>query len=353
MNNAPRHSAGDIARMLAGQILHLAPELLPGGRRNGQEWCVGGVDGSPGESCRVHLGGQKSGVWSDFATGESGDALDLVAAVLYRGDKKAAFAWALIWLGLAQPGHAAPATQRAFVPEKSAPAAPATDFRKAALALYLSAAPQLAGTPADLYLRGRGIDLSRLGRQPRALRFHPACWCTEAGTKLPALVAAVTDGAGQHVATHRTWLEQRGGQWGKARLKDPKMTLGRLCGGSIRLQRGASKKALKDAPAGETVVVGEGIETCLSVALACPDMRVLCAVSMSNAGSLALPDQIGAVVLLADNDGVRRLVAEGREDAARQGLARAIRHFQSTGRDVRLARSPWGKDFNDALRGVA
>ena len=327
-------------------------ELLPHGRQDGQEWRVGGVDGQAGDSCAVHLGGQKSGVWSNFATGETGDALDLVAAVLYRGDKRAAYAWACAWLGLARLGDkAAPAPQRAFVAEHAAPAAaPPPDYRKAALALYLGAAPSIAGTPADFYLQARGINLAQLGRQPRALRYHAACYCREAGAKLPALVAAVSNEAGEHVATHRTWLERVGGRWCKARLREPKMTLGRLHGGSIHLWRGASNKPLREAVPGETVVVGEGIETCLSVALACPSLRVVCAVSMANTGSLALPEQIGVVLLLADNDGVRRLVAEGREDAARQGLGRAVRHFHAAGHVVRLARSPWGKDFNDALR---
>jgi hypothetical protein len=236
----------------------------------------------------------------------------------------------------------APAPRAAFVPPKTEKPATATDYRRAAVRLYLEAQASIAGTPADLYLKARGLDLAQLGRQPRALRFHPRCRCTEVNASLPALIAAVHDAAGVHVATHRTYLAQHAGVWGKARLREPKKTLGRLYGGTIRLWRGASNKPLREAPEGEPATIGEGIETCLSVAIACPDLRVLSAVSMANAASVELPTQIGDVVLLADND--------GDNEAARRGLQRVIDHFSGQGRTVRLARSPWGKDFNDAIR---
>jgi hypothetical protein len=63
------------------------------------------------------------------------------------------------------------------------------------------------------------------------------------------------------VAVHRTWLMPDGS--GKAPLRDPKMTLGRYAGGAIRLWRGASGKALKDAPTGDSIVITEGIEEAL------------------------------------------------------------------------------------------
>lgn len=56
-------------------------ELLPGGKRVGAEWCVASLDGSAGESLKVHLTGDRTGLWSDFATGQSGDVIDLICAV--------------------------------------------------------------------------------------------------------------------------------------------------------------------------------------------------------------------------------------------------------------------------------
>ncbi len=339
--------AGEVARRLAGRVGQLVRELLPAGRLDhagGDEWCVAGVHGAAPTrhgSCRVHLRGEKAGVWADFSTGESGDALDLVAAVLYRGDKKAAYKWALTWLGISS--DAAPAALPSFVPERAPREDVEVEARKraGALRLWLEARPGLAGTPAAAYLAARGIELAQFGRPLRSLRFHPVCFCAEADARLPALLAVVTDREGRNTAVHRTWLAEQGGVWGKAKLEAPKKALGRLQGGTIRLWRGASGKPLADAPQGEAIVIGEGIETCLSVAVVCRDLRVLCGISLANMASVALPPQIGAVILLADNDGVNA--------AAAAGLQRAVNHFAARG-EVRLARAPFGKDFNDCLR---
>ena len=80
------------------------------------------------------------------------------------------------------------------------------------------------------------------------------------------------------------------------------------------------------------------------MALACPELRVICAVSLSNMGSLVLPGTIATVTICADND--------WNNEMAIAGLQRAIRHFQDEGRKVKIARSPEGKDMNDLLRGT-
>lgn len=236
-------------------------------------------------------------------------------------------------------------------PEMLRPAAPRSDIEaddedahrrgNAALALFLRACPSLAGTPAAAYLLARGIDLAALGRQPRALRFHPSLYNRESGRSWPALLAAVSDGAGAHTATHRTWLARdAAGVWRKAPLREPKMSLGRVRGGSIRLWRGGSRRPLAEAPPDEPVVIAEGIETALSVAAACPHLRVLAAVSLGNIGAVWLPEQVRTVIIAADND---------MGSAAQRELQRAVNLHLAAGREVRLARSPVGKDFNDAL----
>ena len=268
--------ARDLAAMLAGNIRALAAELLPAGRREGPEWKAGSVAGEPGRSLSVRLAGPKAGVWMDFATGEGGDALDLVAQVLFRGDKRQAMRWARRWLGLTDHGGGAGPVAAAL--ERRPPLPPPVWRRRtpetagkpsAAQRIFLEATASLAGTGGALYLAGRGIDLAELGRQPRALRFHPALWNRESGRPWPALVAAVADAEGRHIATHRTWLAERDGRWTKAPLRQPKMSLGPVRGGAIHLWRGAGGEPLRDAPEGETVAIAEGIETALSVALAC------------------------------------------------------------------------------------
>lgn len=336
--------ASDLARMLAASIERVVTELLPAGRREGAEWRVGSLAGEPGRSCAVHLSGRRAGVWSDFASGEGGDALDLVAQVLFRGDRREAMAWARSWLGLSDRS---PAVEQRRARQQIPPEQPENDETKvrraAALKVFLAAQPKLADTPAGLYLARRGIDFVTLGRQPRSLRYHPALWNSESQRTWPGLVAAITDAAGVHVATHRTWLTLQDGHWVKAPLVDPKMTLGRFAGGSIRLWRGASGLPLAKARTGETVVIAEGIETALSVALACPDFRVLSAVSLANMGRLVLPPAITCVVIAADND--------AGNDRAQTALQRAVDHFAAEGRTVKLAMPDTpGTDWNDVLQ---
>lgn len=69
--------ATDIATHLAAQIETVVRHLLPNGKRLGQEWRVGGIDGESGKSMGVHMTGEKAGVWLDGATGESGDLIGL------------------------------------------------------------------------------------------------------------------------------------------------------------------------------------------------------------------------------------------------------------------------------------
>jgi len=335
--------AGKLSRLLAGNVANLVRELLPGGHREGSEWVHASLSGTSRRSLSVRLTGTKAGVWADFSSGEAGDALDLVAMVLYRGDKRAAIAWARRRLGLAD--DVAPAAERRSPPATPAPDSDAeAEARKgAARRIFLHAQATVAGTPAAAYLAGRGIDLAELHYQPRSLRFHPALPNVETGRTLPAMVAAVVSGAGEIIAVHRTWLQQdRDGRWIKAQLHNPKMSLGPLAGGSIRLWRGASRRPLRLALDGETVVLTEGIEDGLSVALLCPELRVLSAVSLANMARVELPAAVRTIVLAADNDGDNL--------AAAKALQRAVDCFTAEGRTVRIAFSPIGKDFNDLLQ---
>lgn len=71
------HTAKDISKLLSARVDEVAKYLLPNGKQEGNEWCVGNIQGEPGKSLKVCLQGDKSGVFSDFATGESGDLLKL------------------------------------------------------------------------------------------------------------------------------------------------------------------------------------------------------------------------------------------------------------------------------------
>ena len=297
-------------------------------------------------SFRIELSGPKAGMWIDWATGDrhsadAGDALDLIAYVK-RVRLGEAARLAREFLGM--PEEAIPGQRRA-APAVGPDLSDAEKSRQA-LAMWLNAQPALDDTPVAEYLAGRGIDVADMARPPRALRFHPRLKCTELGDFYPAMVAAVTYGS-RHVATHRTWLARIGGRWTRARRPDgekaEKKSIGPVSGGHIALQRGASGKPLREAPEGEVVAIAEGIETALSVAIACPELRVLSGLSLGGMGSVALPQAVGTVILCGDND-------PGRWEVR---MRRAAERYAAEGRAVRVAVPDVpGADWNDVLQGV-
>lgn len=94
--------AGQISRMLAERAESVAAYLLPNGQREGADWCVGSVDGEKGKSLKVCTRGEKAGVWADFAAGQSGDLLDLYAAVKSVSLVEA-LQWAREYLNIREP----------------------------------------------------------------------------------------------------------------------------------------------------------------------------------------------------------------------------------------------------------
>ena len=67
----------EIATLLARDVESVVKLLLPNGKRVGREWKCGSVGGESGDSLGVHMTGDKAGRWCDFATGQSGDLIDL------------------------------------------------------------------------------------------------------------------------------------------------------------------------------------------------------------------------------------------------------------------------------------
>lgn len=322
----------------------------------------------------VWLEGPKMGRWRDFATGQHGDLIDLIALNL-GCDLKAAWREARGFLGLmsdapedvARRKAAAERAKRLAEEARRRDADDRERKRKGAVALWLEARERIAGTPVEFYLRDeRGIDLAQLGRQPRAIRFHPNCYCRQVIAKethdpetgeviparifegsFPAMLAIINDAQGRPVACHRTWLQFRGGRWQKAGVPKPKKVLGDYAGGAIHLwsgigPKGGKGKRLAEAEPGSHVFLSEGIEDALSCVMVLPDARVLAAISLSNFAAIALPPAIAEVTLIADQD-------EG--DQAQDQLARAIEAHAKAGRRVRVWKNQdGGKDLNDALR---
>ena len=74
-------NATELSQRMASEAASIAQFLLPGGKRQSGEWKAGSISGEAGQSLSVRLSGAKAGVWADFASGESGDLLDLWATV--------------------------------------------------------------------------------------------------------------------------------------------------------------------------------------------------------------------------------------------------------------------------------
>lgn len=92
----------DIKRRLTERAGEVAEHLLPGGVREGREWCAGSVQGERGRSLKVCVQGAKVGVWQDFAAGTGGDLLDLWCAAKGRTLPEA-LDEARAWLGIEKP----------------------------------------------------------------------------------------------------------------------------------------------------------------------------------------------------------------------------------------------------------
>jgi hypothetical protein len=318
---------------LATRILALARQVAPDGRVSGREWEGHGPDGS---KWGIVITGDKAGRWQNFGSGAAGQSgLSLIRDAFCGGDHRAAWQWALDWLGEAAdrpPPASPPPAARLRGLERNA----------AAIGLFLHAQPMDWDGPVGCYLAGRGIDPAAFGHASiGSLRFHPQCWNVEANAHLPAMVAAVIDPLTRtHIATHRTWLAGGGHTWRKAPLETPKKLLGPGLGGIIPLTRGASGKALGRAPDGDAALLGEGIENTLTVAQWFAERRAIAYVSAGNLAALELPEALADIVLIRDRDGENAAVNQVRRDT--------VLHWTDEGRTVALWQPPAGhKDAND------
>ncbi|MFN3953233.1 MAG: toprim domain-containing protein [Pararhodobacter sp.] len=364
---AERVTLAELRAMLEDRALSVAQEYAPPAQGSylhaGEWWTL-----NPGRADRrvgsfvVRVAGARRGTWNDYATGQHGDLIDLIA-LRHNMTIKDAMQEARRWLGLAEDTpEARQSRARALAEaERRRAAAEAEDARRRAhrarqaLGLWLDAQAQIKGTPVDHYLRGRSIDLARLGRQPRALRYAPAhgYYHMDPATgeviegKWPAMLALVHGPDGAPVALHRTWLAEGPQGWTKAPVPVPKKVLGHYGGGAIHIwkgigPRGGKPARLAECPPGTQVFIGEGIEDALSLVMLAPEVRVLAAISLSNLGAVALPANVATVTLVADQD---------ESPAARKALERAIAAHGAAGREVRLWQNRHGgKDLNDALR---
>jgi Toprim domain len=297
-------SAADLARRLAREAEAVCRHYLSNGHRSGRYWIAGDAQNTPGRSLYVRLCGPDygpgaAGKWTDAASAEYGDLLDLIARNRGLRSLGEAIDEACRFLALPRPAHAIESR-----PRTGSGAQPARGSPEAARRLFRAGRP-ITGTPAENYLRARGIT----GRIDwPALRYHPAVYYREtnpAAAKaegaprqiVPALLAAVTRLDGSITGILRTWLDPR--RPAKAPVADPRRALGHLLGGGVRF-----------GEASDILAAGEGVETMLALKSVLPLLPMIAGLSANHLAALELSPHMHRLYIARDNDTAGRRAAE-------------------------------------------
>ena len=281
--------AAELSERLAQNAIGVCRHYLPAGRREGRYWMVGDVAGRPGRSLYVRLFETTHGTignWVDAATGEHGDLLDLIRLNQRHGRLADTIEEAERFLSLPPSASDDASTATAFAqPARAGSPVPAKRL--------FAASKTLTGSLAATYLCSRGI--TRIADLP-TLRFHPRCYYRpneddSPGTpgSFPALIAAVTDNDGVQTGTHRTWLDPSGGM--KAKVASPRRAMGNILGNAVRF--GTTDDAL---------IVGEGIETILSLREVLPTMPMAAATSSAHLAAILFPPRLQRLYVARDRD---------------------------------------------------
>jgi hypothetical protein len=317
----PRNAA-ELAHRLAREAEAVCRHYLSNGRRVGNYWLVGDVRNTSGRSMFVRLkpkgtGGRPAGKWTDAATGEHGDLLDVIRESCGLIDFHDVTEEARRFLNL-------PRSDPGFDNRPHLSPVP-TGSPESARRLFGMSQP-IAGTVVETYLRGRGItNLHDIG----SLRFHPRCYYrpeADAPTEIwPAMIAAVTDLQGHITGAHRTWLDPSGRD--KASVDTPRRAMGHLLGHAVRF-----------GPASDVMAAGEGIETMLSLRCVMPTMATVAALSAAHLAAILFPATLRRLYIVRDDDPAG--------DGAVAGL---FERAQSAGIEATVL-SPQCGDFNEDLR---
>ncbi|WP_324781233.1 DUF7146 domain-containing protein [Thiobacillus sedimenti] len=319
--------ASDLAHRLARDAETVCRHYLSNGRREGRYWLVGDARNTPGRSMYVRLKESPkgpAGKWTDAATGEHGDLLDVIRESCGLIDFHDVADEARRFLSLPHPE---PSSDR---PRARTPNAP-TGSPEAARRLFAMSQPPMR-TLVETYLRNRGITPLH---EDGALRFHPRCYYRpdeDSPTETwPAMIARVTDLDGRITGAHRTWLDPDGFhpvRLGKAPIDTPRRAMGDLLGNAVRF-----------GVANDVLAAGEGIETMLSLRCVLPTLPMAAALSANHLAALLLPATLRRLYIARDND------------AAGDGAAIALtERAQSAGIEA-ITWSPRRGDFNEDLRG--
>ena len=124
---------------------------------------------------------------------------------------------------------------------------------------------------------------------------------------------------------HRTFLDPA--RKDKACVPSPRRSLGAILGNGVRFGK-----------IDEVVLVGEGIETVLSIKSALPELSMVAALSAAHLAAWELPSRLRRLVIACDND-----------DAGRRAALRLKERAEAVDVDVKTICS-LRADFNSDLR---
>lgn len=361
----------------------IVPELFGGGRqqthRYPARWAVANRwrPGSKLSQMSVWRDGDRRGAWRDYVSGEKGDAIDLVAygltGIVTADSRQRAIEWIEDKFGIATMSAERKAELTAQAEERRARLEAAAE-KTAAKAqdrtrkFFFSCSPVIIGTPVEIYLRTRGIDLGAVPNLTAAFRYREDCgyWPGTPrdgeGQKIgsdptfPALVSAMVTGDGHMRACHYTFVEPDGSRKLDTRSRgyvdqDDKAASAKLMyppsgGLSIPVTYGRSGLLVREAAAAgklDWMGVTEGIEDAMSVAVSNGELRMHAAGSLGHLGQLADCPAAKGYLVFQDNDwGKPQAVA---------AFDAAITRLRSFGKPVETLAMPkeWGKDVNEAL----
>ena len=191
--------------------------------------------------------------------------------------------------------------------------------------IWANAQP-LKGPIPETYYGWRGLAVPETGN----LRFV-ASLGHKSGVGYPAIIARAEDARGEMTGVQRNFLAHDGSGKAPVPKKQQKMSLGLIKGSMVHLA---------DLVDGAPLIIGEGVETALTVLQA---TGLPCWASLGTAGlkSVDLPEGAKDVILLGENDGGKSAKA----------IAKVAPDLKQRGIRVRVAWPPEGfKDFNDMVK---
>jgi putative DNA primase/helicase len=254
------------------------------------------------------------GRWFCRGCGQGGDGVRLIQAIKHIDFALAA---AMVESVVGKVSYGASA----------APGAKDPDAPKDPMKPWRNAGPVVRSSPVDIYLKGRGLELT--DEEASTLRFSPALWHWPTKTRWPAMLARVALATGEDITSHQTFIEPDGS--GKAELEKPRLFAagGKTIGGGVWF----------GAAAEHEFIVAEGIESTLSAMRIFGVTAGCAALSEGGIRNLILPPEARLVRIFPDHDELGQSLSAAHD---------ATRRWRAEGRTVRATMSEMvGEDAND------